>query len=219
MLKRLMVTTMLACAAFAAAAAGVTPNSGCGLPAVGYKADGTLWPADGKPAPATRMQVDDKGNWMICQPWVGDGEVARRADPPKPQPCKSDSVTWTIGDNTCSASLPGAASGFSSLATQEMGAMRGQATYVCGDGAWSMDKDRSHCGPAPACDLLQTIRYGSGENCSVTVDSGGRGRKPVGTTIAVPADAKAGWVGSAQLRCEFGGWQLVQSSCIQQVQR
>lgn len=191
------------------------PDSPCSAPAVGLTESGDLWPADGVPKAAPRMQVNG-GVWRICQPWVKDGELPRRADAPQPRDCRGlDSVSWAIDGRACSASLPPARHGFSALATQEMGAMRGQATYTCTDGRFSLDAQRSRCDDAPACDALQTIRFGSGENCSVTIDSRGRARKPVGTVLTLPADGRNGFGGPVTLRCEFGGWQLAGDQCIQ----
>lgn len=190
------------------------PDSPCSAPAVGLTESGDLWPADGKPQAVARMQVIE-GVWRVCQPWVADGEMPRPADPPKPRDCTAvGSVSWAIDGKTCAASLPPARHGFSALATQEMGAMRGQATYVCSHGQYTLDAARSNCQDAPACDLQQTIRFGSGENCSVTIDSRGRNRKPVGTVLTLPADGRNGFSGPVTLRCEPGGWQLAGDRCI-----
>lgn len=201
----------------AASEAPAYPESGCGLPAVGLQLDGSVWPADGKPRAAPNMQVH-KGYWKICEAWVKYGELARPADPPRPKPCQGQgSVAWTVGEATCTARLPAAGSGFSSLATQDQGPMRGQATYQCTDGQWVIDASRSHCAEAPACDNLQTIRFGSDEACSVTYDArAARARLLTGTEVALPADAKPGWSGSAVLRCEYGSLAIKTTRCVKQ---
>lgn len=189
----------------------LTPNSACGVEATGYTEDGRVWSGV-----APRMQVGPlpEAMWHQCQPWVKDGEVAKRADTPQPKPCKGvDRAAWVIDGKTCGAVLPPAGHGYSSLATQEIGAMRGQATFVCQDGAFQLDAARSRCEDAPACDLREVIRFGSAEACSITIDSRAS-KPPVGAVINMPADAAPGWAGSARLRCEFGGWKIQESRCV-----
>lgn len=196
-------------------AAPTYPDSACGMPAVGMTWDGKVWPADGQPKASPRMQVWD-GYWHHCPAWVKDGEMPRRADPPKPKPCKAqDSVTWTGPEATCSASLAPAQSGFTQLATQTQGQSRGQATYQCTDGQWSQDPARSNCGPAPGCDNLQTITFGTDNACTVSYDAR-RKRLITGAEVALPADTKPGYSGSAVLRCEFGSLVVKTSRCIKQ---
>lgn len=212
-MTRIPFLIALLCACLQAQAGTVFPDTGCSLPAVGYRADGTVWPADGVPKAADRMQVTND-QWHVCQPWVKTGEKARPADAPKPKPCKDTTTSWSVGENVCTATLQATGSGFSALATQEMGSMRGQATYVCTNGNWQFDAARSNCAPAPGCDLKYTITYGTDNACTATYDARSKAaRLTIGDEKAVPADAKPGYTGSATLRCEGGTLVIAASRC------
>lgn len=203
-LFRALCLSILAVLAVPVLAQDITPNSPCGELATGRRPDNGVIVANYK---AVGLYVNKDGVWDRCP------MPERMVEGPRDCPGAANDV-WEVDGSVCNSlqSNQGPAratlkSGQSTIITADNGRTRGSIAYKCTDGKLTVLG--STCAPAATCPARQSIRYGTDEACTASVDV--QGPSPVlGTVYAIPATAKPGYTGSVIIECQFGGWAFVE---------
>lgn len=188
-----------------AQAQDITPNSPCGELATGRRPDNGIVVG---PYKAEGLYVNASGVWDRC-PMPG-----RVVEGPRGCPGAPNDI-WEVDGSTCNSTQsnqgparPALPDGGSWIANAANGRTRGAIAYRCTDGKLTVLG--STCAPAATCPARQSIRYGTDEACTASVDV--QGPSPVlGTVYAIPATAKPGYTGSVIIQCAFGGWTFVEA--------
>ncbi|MFT7724248.1 MAG: hypothetical protein QM788_15675 [Roseateles sp.] len=123
--------------------------------------------------------------------------------------CGARAMQWTVGANSCSASVPSTASGHTAVATDGVGPATGSATFACSDGNWGTPGNASCELPPPADCGARTLSWQVGANsCSAPVPGTASGA----AVTAIDGDAPA--TGNAKFACTDGHWgAATEASC------
>ena len=178
--------------------APLTPNSVCGVDAVGILPDGRWY--------AGRLgdfgnTYDEKNNlrygtaavaadgrWFICQPWVKPGEPPTTPQPDN-TPCGGGlgvTPTWTGADGTtCRGDRPfaGAFAGKTEVFRSAELGKYGNATFRCAPGGKMELQPGADCVRAPECSGTIAYSWGTGAACAGSIS----GFFPAGTTFVIPS--------------------------------
>ena len=108
--------------------------------------------------------------------------------------CPAESVSWTVGTNSCTASLPLTQSGDTATAEDTTGSPQGTATYTCNNSTWE----------------LQT-----GATCSRPCSSTTKDNCTLSTTVSGSSSGScaSGYSGSCSYSCSDGVWSRKSNSC------
>lgn len=109
-------------------------------PTVESGASAAVADAEG-PALGAALFSCSNGTW-------GAPQAASCAVPP-PRACTAQALSWSVGANSCTAQVPGAASGAWAQARTSGGATLGSARFACHDGQWQLQPE-----PAALCGAL-----------------------------------------------------------------
>ena len=142
-------------------------------------------------APATGQAA------FVCQDgrWLADGTATCRL----PAACSAQALSWTVGGQTCSATVAAAASGSSAVLSDVDGSSLGGASFTCQDGQWSAPGQAS-CRAVAACTTATLGWTEAGQSCSAQVLGVASGLSSVATDSTGPA------TGSAAFSCSDGQW-------------
>lgn len=120
---------------------------------------------------------------------------------PPPASCQAATLAWTVGGNSCSASVGTAQSGSSALATDSAPPTTGTALFACFDGTWGAASQASCSRPAPAACKAQSVTWKvGGTNCSGDLPA-----TPSGSSAQVTDDVPSA-TGQATFTCTDGTW-------------
>lgn len=219
-MKKLLASLLLCLTASLSFGQDITYNSPCSVEAVGRRPDNNMIVG---PYKAVGLYVNKLGFWDRCPSWAKEGEVVPDAPPVvvKEEPgCDgAPSVSWEQDGNVCNSQqsaqgplVPKLKSRDVWVATADVGLTRGAISYRCVAG--KLEVLGSKCEQAVTCPNRVEIEYGTNAACKVKTDFPGA-PPTLGMILAVPADAKPGYSGSAVLICQFGGWAFAESpKCI-----
>jgi len=123
--------------------------------------------------------------------------------PPAPAACSATTVSWTGADGQCSASVPLSLSGHVLGAEDRDGALHGDASFACSNGAW-VERSPSVClstapPPVPKCPAQAWTWMVNGEVCS------GHSTPVVQDGFSSVWNEIAGRTGSKQVFCRSNG--------------
>jgi hypothetical protein len=150
----------------------------------------TLASTNGKTGNATFACND--GKWSAPQ--------STTCEPPPPNSCAPQSISWIVVDQTCQASTTSTASGQNATLTSTNGKI-GSATVVCTDGKWGTPPQATTCAapPSNSCAAESLSWTVSGQICQTTS----------AVTIAgqtAQLDSTNGKAGKATFVCNNGQW-------------
>jgi cytochrome c553 len=117
-----------------------------------------------------------------------------------PLPCSAAAQSWTVGGNTCNASVAAAADGASAIAS-DITDTTGAATYACSNGNWTGPTAATCAAPAPVACASQAMSWTVGNNtCNATA-----GATASGASFSL-TDSIAPTTGTAAVTCTNGVW-------------
>ncbi len=141
----------------------------------------------------------------------GGGETGTTIAPgPSPAVCASQTFSWTINGNTCSANVGSANSGQSVTASDVAGSPVGSAVYSCTNGVWSGPTGAS-CAPPPVPGASVTYYF---SDCQTGAQAGcvAGNNSNAGTSSSAPKQNLSGinvntlGAGSHLLFARGGSW-------------
>ncbi len=145
------------------------------------------------PATGTASFSCSRGNW-------GSPNNATCALP-SPAACASQSLSWSVGALSCSATAPATVSGAAATLSDTLGPTLGEARFSCSDGAWGAPSNASCAVPPPPACAAQSMSWTvGGQSCSAAVAATASGGAAIATDTVSPA------TGSASFSCGGGSW-------------
>lgn len=126
-----------------------------------------------------------------------------------PRACGAQTLSWRVGDASCSAESPGIDSGRSVVATDTAAPAVGQATFSCDDGSWSLPSSAQCAVATPAACAARSLSWiVDGARCEALVAGTSSG------SAASAIDATGPTTGSATFSCSNGAWSdAANASC------
>ncbi len=120
--------------------------------------------------------------------------------------CTAQTVNWTVGGNTCSASYAGGNHLTSATVTDSTAPTTGSSTATCSNGSVTMSG--SSCSTSAAACTAQTVNWSVGsDSCSASYAGGNSG------TSATVTDSTAPTTGSSTATCTNGTVSMSGSTC------
>jgi cytochrome c553 len=113
--------------------------------------------------------------------------------------CTAQTITWTVGNNTCNASAAATASGASAALSDTIAPTTGTASAACANGVWGAATNATCTSPS-AC-ASGDLSWTSGANtCNATAPATASG------ATAALSDTLAPTTGAASFTCSNGTW-------------
>ncbi len=204
------MTDLLAVASSGGEWAPVLAPAACPAQAVSWNADGqacsatlTETPAGGATLAVDSTDPTTGSARYACNQgqWSGPTAATCSAKPVEPSACAAATVTWAVGDSSCSGLASGAATGQISAVVDSIGPATGLASFRCSNGQWGTPTSATCSVPAASACSATTLGWTSGGHaCSANVATTSDG----GTVLA--SDSQTPAVGSARFACNNGSW-------------
>ncbi len=120
--------------------------------------------------------------------------------------CVAQTMSWTVGGNTCSASYPSGASGTTATLADSTAPTTGSATATCSNG--TVNLSGTSCASSASTCPSQTLNWTVGGNsCSASYAGGSSG------SSATVTDSSAPTTGSATATCTNGSVATSSTTC------
>jgi hypothetical protein len=114
--------------------------------------------------------------------------------------CNGASFNWTVGGESCAASVAAAADGVTLIATDNTAPATGARNFLCSNGSWVAQGGATCSAAAAGCGTTTLNWTVGGDSCSGTIAAGSDGQ------VNAANDSTAPTTGISNFSCSNGSW-------------